>query len=99
MNTAIDADDGNTVLRAMAKKGLSDWRARLCGVIEEGIKSGQIAPETQPRRVSNTIIAILEGALMMSRLEGTKTALQDAQITLDSLIEGIRNSVNKATEY
>jgi hypothetical protein len=44
------------------------------------------------------MIATLEGALMMSRLEGTKTALQDAQTTLDSLLEGIRNSVNKATE-
>ena len=92
MNTAIDADDGNTVLRAMAKNALSDWRARLCGVIEEGISNGQIAPETQPRRVSNAIIATLEGALMMSRLEGRKTALRDAQITLDSLLEGIRHS-------
>jgi len=92
MNTAIDADDGNTVLRAMAQNALSDWRARLCGVIEEGISNGQIAPETQPRRVSNTIIATLEGALMMSRLEGRKTALRDAQITLDSLLEGIRHS-------
>jgi len=92
MNTAIDADDGNTVLRAMAQNALSDWRARLCGVIEEGISNGQIAPETQPRRVSNAIIATLEGALMMSRLEGRKTALRDAQITLDSLLEGIRHS-------
>ena len=93
MNTAIDADDGNPVLRALVKKGFSEWRARLCVVIEKGI-----AQETQPRIVANTMIATLEGALMMSRLEGTKTALQDAQTTLDSLLEGIRNSVNKATE-
>ena len=98
MNTAIDADDGNPVLRALVKKGFSEWRARLCVVIEKGIGSGEIAQETQPRIVANTMIATLEGALMMSRLEGTKTALQDAQTTLDSLLEGIRNSVNKATE-
>ena len=98
MNTAIDADDGNAVLRGLVKKAFADWRARLCVVIENGIESGEITPKTQPRSVANTMIATLEGALMMSRLEGTKTALQDAQTTLDSLLEGIRNSVNKATE-
>jgi hypothetical protein len=35
---------------------------------------------------------------MMSRLEGTKTALQDAQKMLDSLLDGISNSANKVTE-
>jgi hypothetical protein len=98
MNTAIDADDGNAVLRGLVKKAFADWRARLCVVIEKGIGSGEIAPETQAQRVANTMIATLEGALMMSRLEGTKTALQDAQIVLDSFLEGIRNSANKATE-
>lgn len=98
MNTAIDADDGNAVLRGLVKKAFADWRTRLCVVIEKGIESGEITPKTQPRSVANTMIATLEGALMMSRLEGTKTALQDAQKMLDSLLESMSNSANKATE-
>jgi hypothetical protein len=36
MNTAIDADDGNAVLRGLVKKAFADWRTRLCVVIEGG---------------------------------------------------------------
>jgi len=90
MNTAIDNDDGNPVLRALAKRGFSDWKSRISRVVERGIRSGEIVPETEPRRIANVIIATLEGALMISRLEGTKAALQDARTALDSLLEGIR---------
>jgi AcrR family transcriptional regulator len=90
MNTAIDADDGNPVLRSLVKEGLADWKKRLAEVVELGIRDGEISPKTQPRRVANTIIATLEGALMISCLEGTKTALEDAHATLDSLLEGLR---------
>jgi TetR/AcrR family transcriptional repressor of nem operon len=90
MNTAIDADDGNPVLRALVKQGLADWKGRISHVVKRGIGNGEIVPETEPRRIANVIIATLEGALMMSRLEGTKTSLQDARTALDLLLEGIR---------
>jgi TetR/AcrR family transcriptional repressor of nem operon len=89
MNTAIDADDGNEVLRDLARKGIQDWRTRLCTIVEAGIAKGEIRKKTDPRRVANTIIATLEGALMISRLENSKTALHDAQTTLDILLDDI----------
>jgi AcrR family transcriptional regulator len=89
MNTAIDADDGNPVLRDLAREGFSEWRARLSGIVEEGIRRGEIRRKTVPRRVANTMIATLEGALMMSRLDGKKTALKDAQAALDLMLERI----------
>ncbi len=89
MNTAIDADDGNVVLRNLALDGIRDWRARISKVIEEGIRRGETRKGTVPRRVANSIIASLEGALMISRLEGNRTALQDAQSVLDILLDQI----------
>lgn len=94
MNTAIDTDDGNPVLRALAKQGLADWKARISHIVKRGVKNGEIAPKTDPRRIANVIIATLEGALMMSRLEGTKTTLEDARTALDSLLQGIRVQAN-----
>jgi AcrR family transcriptional regulator len=91
MNTAIDADDGNGVLRALALKAIQNWRARLCKIVEAGLRAGQILPGTKPRRVANTIIATLEGALMISRLERTRAALRDAQATLETMLQGVRN--------
>jgi len=89
MNTAIDSDDGNPVLRALACEAFADWRERLCAVLREGLASGEIRKKTEPRRIANTIIATLEGALMLSRLEGSKAPLEDAQTSLEELLEAI----------
>jgi TetR/AcrR family transcriptional repressor of nem operon len=89
MNTAIDADDGNPALRDLARKGIQDWRARLTRIIETGIKANEIRRSTDPRRIANTIIATLEGALMISRLENSRNALRDAQSTLDTLLTSL----------
>lgn len=93
MNTAIDADDGNQALRALARKGIQDWRARLCRIIEAGIQAGEIRESTDPRRIANTLIATLEGALMISRLENSRHALRDAQATIESLLTSITAAV------
>ena len=89
MNTAIDADDGNEALRDLARKGIQDWRARLTRIIEAGIKANEIRRSTDPRRIANTLIATLEGALKISRLENSRNALRDAQTTLDTLLTSL----------
>ena len=89
MNTAIDADDGNPALRGLALKGIQAWRARLCRIVDAGIQAGEIRRGTEARRVANTIIATLEGALMISRLERSKDALRDAQALLESVLAEI----------
>ena len=88
-NTAIEADDGNPVLRGLALKALQDWKDRLARIVREGIRAGEIRKGTVPGRVANILIATLEGALTMSRLEGTKTPLEDAQVTLGAFLDGI----------
>lgn len=90
MNTAIDSDDGNPVLRRLVREAVRDWQKRLCRIIEDGIKCGEIQKKVEPRRIANIIIATLEGALMISRVEGSKEAMQDALASLETLLEGIR---------
>lgn len=90
MNTAIDSDDGNPVLRRLVREAVRDWQKRLCRIIEDGIKCGEIQKKVEPRRIANIIIATLEGALMISRVEGSKDAMQDALASLETLLEGIR---------
>jgi len=89
MNTAIDSDDGNRVLRGRARSGMKEWKTLLCGIVEDGIARGELRGEVEPRRVVNTMIATLEGALMISRLEGDRTAIRDAQDALELMLDGI----------
>jgi TetR/AcrR family transcriptional regulator, transcriptional repressor for nem operon len=86
LNTAVDADDGNPVLREMARDAFRNWRERLAKIVSEGVRAGEIRASANPRQIANTIIATLEGALMMSRLEGNKIALKDAQAALETVL-------------
>ena len=88
-NTAIEADDGNPVLRGLALKALQDWKDRLTRIVQGGIRAGEIRKGTVPRRVANVLIATLEGALTMSRLEETTMPLEDAQAALENFLAGI----------
>src|ERR1700752_1125929 len=45
LNTAIDTDDGNSVLRERARQALSSWRSYLISVIRAGIKAREIRPK------------------------------------------------------
>ncbi len=76
----------------MVCAAMKEWKARLASIVEDGIANGEIRGEVQSRRVANMIIATLEGALMISRLEGNRTAVQDAreglEIVLDKIVAG-----------
>jgi TetR/AcrR family transcriptional regulator, transcriptional repressor for nem operon len=87
LNTAIDADDGNPVLRDRARRALQGWRQRLSDVIAEGIKRREIKRDVHSRNLSTLIISSLEGALMMSRLERTNDALLAVQSYLEDYLE------------
>jgi TetR/AcrR family transcriptional repressor of nem operon len=87
LNTAIDADDGNPVLRDRALKGLHDWRDRLRGIISTGIKRREIRRGVDSKKLATLIIASLEGALMIARLERDREALVAARSHLESYLE------------
>jgi hypothetical protein len=79
-------------LRVSQRKGIHDWRTRLVRIVDAGIKAGEIHKSTDSRRIANTLIATLEGALMISRLDNSRQALRDAQATLDTILTGIATS-------
>ena len=89
MNAAIDSDDGNPVLRQLARDAFLAWKGRLSAIIEAGIQRGEIREKIKPLSIANTMIATLEGALMMSRIEETQEPLVDAQAAIGSLLDGI----------
>jgi TetR/AcrR family transcriptional repressor of nem operon len=89
MNTAADADDTNPQLHALAREGVRAWKQRIVAIVESGIADGEILPATDPARLANLIVSTLEGALMITRLERTREALQDAQSALTTLLDSI----------
>ena len=50
LNTAVDADDGNAVLRARVGKALRSWLARLENIVKEAQEHGEIRQAVEIRR-------------------------------------------------
>jgi len=87
LNTAIDSDDGNPVLRERVRKALRGWQARLRNILEDGIAKGTVNPEIDPAEVANHIIANVEGGVVISRLERSDVPLRDARDRLTKYLE------------
>jgi TetR/AcrR family transcriptional regulator, transcriptional repressor for nem operon len=87
MNTAVEADDGNPMLRARARKALQSWIERLSGIAAEGIDKGQIERRIAPQQLSRLIIGSLEGALLISRLQNDQEPLRAIRQHLDEYLE------------
>jgi TetR/AcrR family transcriptional repressor of nem operon len=87
MNTAVEADDGNPLLRARARKALQAWTTRLSKVISEGIKKGEVRPGVEALKLSQRIIGSLEGALLISRLTKSDEPLHEVREILDEYLE------------
>ena len=87
LNTAIEADDGNPILRARVSKALGSWVARLQSVVTHAAKRGEIRPDVDPKTVAMVIVAALEGALMMSRLERDDVTLRRVQQHLNRYLD------------
>ena len=87
LNTAIDTDDGNPVLRARVAKALRSWLSRLQIIVEKARERGETRPGVDPKVVATLIVASLEGALMMSRLQRNDEALRRVQSYLNRYLE------------
>lgn len=87
LNTAVDSDDGNILLRDRARKALQSWRSYIISVVGAGIRARQIRGNVDGEKLATVIIAALEGAIMLCRLERTVDPLRAVGAHLDSYFE------------
>ena len=87
MNTAVEADDGNPVLRARARGALQGWMSRLTRAAADGIASREVNPRVDPKALGQLIISTLEGALLISRLENDRAPLDEVRHHLREYLE------------
>ncbi|QBD79240.1 TetR/AcrR family transcriptional regulator [Ktedonosporobacter rubrisoli] len=78
LNTAIEADDTNPVLRERAQKASADWRKFITRTVQSGIERQEIKPESDAEEVASVLIATLEGAIMLSKLHADMRYMDQA---------------------
>jgi TetR/AcrR family transcriptional repressor of nem operon len=90
LNTAVDSDNGNPILRDKVRKALRGWQMMIAGVVEDGIAAGVIRAEIDRCAVASHIIGSLEGAMLINRIERNDTALRQTVERLDGYLESLR---------
>ncbi|MCU1314934.1 MAG: Transcriptional regulator, TetR family, partial [Candidatus Acidoferrum typicum] len=87
LNTAIDSDDGQPVLRRKARRALDHWLNRLQSIAEEGKQRGEVRSSLDSAELAALIVSTLEGGLMVSRLQRRDDALDFACRHLEACLE------------
>ena len=70
LNTAVDADDTHPTLKQKAADAIIQWKNAITKLIQKGIGNNEFRPDVDPEQIALTIIATIEGAIMITKLTG-----------------------------
>jgi TetR/AcrR family transcriptional repressor of nem operon len=89
LNTAIEADDTNGRLKDRAAKAVIKWQKNIQELILSGIQAGEFVKDADSVQLSTSIVALIEGGIMISRVTGDKMALRAVVKTVANLVDQI----------
>src|SRR5260370_41154354 len=80
-------DIPNPVLRARVAKALRSWLSRLQTIVDQAQARGETQPGVDLQAMATLIVASLEGALMISRIQRSDDALRRVQAHLNRYLD------------
>ena len=90
INTATEADDTHPILKKKVENVILSWKDKLVSIIEQGIAAGEFkAQSIDPEKTALTIIAIIEGAVMITKITGNLSHLSTIMLSLNKIIEDL----------
>lgn len=92
LNTAIESDDTHPKLRDRCAAAMNSWRNLIITILQKGINRQEIKSDIEPEIVASFIIAAIEGAIMMSKLEGDGIHLKRVIGSLNNYIASLAAS-------
>lgn len=72
LNTGTEADDTHPALKARVADAIESWKERTVSMIEEGIRKGEISPDTDAEQTALTLISMIQGAILIAKSTGKK---------------------------
>jgi TetR/AcrR family transcriptional regulator, transcriptional repressor for nem operon len=78
MNGAIEADYAHPQLRERAAEAMAQWRSLVERIVDAGVRRGELRGGLDAAEASAVIVGALEGAVMLSHLQGSAQPLHAA---------------------
>jgi TetR/AcrR family transcriptional repressor of nem operon len=86
LNTAVDADDTNPVLKEKAARVILRWKKGIEELIQAGITVGEFRKDVDTTRTALSIIALIEGGIMIAKVTNTPANLDIVLKTVNYII-------------
>jgi TetR/AcrR family transcriptional repressor of nem operon len=91
-NASIEADDNLSFLKKDVQQSIKNWVGRIKAVIEDGQKTGAFKKNIDAQECAYTIITMLEGGIMLSKIMNNQSLLFSA---LDRIVTFINRDLKK----
>lgn len=90
LNTAIESDDTHPELRKKVAAAITNWKKNIVRIIENGIAAKELAKGTDTEQTALTIISLIEGGIMISRVTGKMAYRTMIMKSLQAYIEQLK---------
>jgi TetR/AcrR family transcriptional regulator, transcriptional repressor for nem operon len=90
LNTATEADDTNSLLKDRAAKAILKWKKNVQDLIQAGVDTGEFKEGLDHARLALSIIAMIEGGLMISKVTNSQACLDKIMTTVELLITDMK---------
>jgi TetR/AcrR family transcriptional repressor of nem operon len=87
LNTAVEADDTNVLLKERAAKAVNKWKKTVQDLYTAGIDSGEFKKILDPAQFALSLIALIEGGLMIAKVTNSQNNLDRVLKTARYLID------------
>ena len=90
LNTAIEADDTKERLKAKAANALRSWHKNISSLLSEGTARGEFKEVINYMQLASSIIALIEGGMMITKVTDSDDYLRQATKTIEILLQQIK---------
>jgi TetR/AcrR family transcriptional regulator, transcriptional repressor for nem operon len=90
LNTAVEADDNYPLLRTKVVRLIALLKDSLRHIVHRGIVEKQLKPDLDVEGFVMLFYAAIEGAIMVSRVEGDKESFRDMARYLQLIIDDMK---------
>lgn len=89
LNTAVEADDTHPELRKKAAAAILSWKNRIISIVNEGLEKKEIKANVDASQIALTMIAMIEGSIMISKLLNDKSYMTAVMQSMKKLINDL----------
>ncbi|SDS69429.1 transcriptional regulator, TetR family [Mucilaginibacter mallensis] len=90
LNTAIEADDTNSLLKDRAAKAVLKWKKTIQDLIQGGVAAGEFKEGLDHTQIALSIIALIEGAIMIAKVTNSQSNMDKIMQTVELLINQMK---------